>query len=94
MVAPRHGVDSGALRGTAAEVAEALAARDVVKGEITLLVGRPAVPPPDDTPIAEAVAACERAGMSRMDAIKTVAKRRGLPKREVYRLAQESEPKR
>jgi 16S rRNA (cytidine1402-2'-O)-methyltransferase len=82
------------LRGTAAEVAEALAAREAVKGEITLLVGRPAAPPPDDTPIAEAVAACERAGMSRMDAIKTVARRRGLPKREVYRLVQESEPKR
>jgi 16S rRNA (cytidine1402-2'-O)-methyltransferase len=79
------------LRGTAAEVAEALAARDAVKGEITLLVGRPAAPPPDDTPIDEAVAACERTGMSRMDAIKTVAKRRGLAKREVYRLVQESE---
>jgi 16S rRNA (cytidine1402-2'-O)-methyltransferase len=81
------------LRGTAAEVAEALAARDAVKGEITLLVGRPAAPPPDDTPIDEAVAACERTGMSRMDAIKTVAKRRGLAKREVYRLVQESESK-
>ena len=74
------------LRGTAAEVAAVLAARDSVKGEITLLVGPPAAPPPDDTPIEEAVAAAMRDGLSRMDAIKAVAKRRGLPKRAVYAL--------
>lgn len=80
------------LRGTAAEVADALAAREAVKGEITLLVGRPAAPPPDDTPLEEAVAACMRDGMARMDAIKTVARRRGLPKREVYARVAEKQP--
>jgi 16S rRNA (cytidine1402-2'-O)-methyltransferase len=73
------------LRGTAAEVTAALASRPMVKGEITLLVARAAEPQPDDTPLEEAVAACMREGMSRMDAIKSVARRRGLPKREVYR---------
>jgi 16S rRNA (cytidine1402-2'-O)-methyltransferase len=77
------------LRGTAAEVAEALASRNAVKGEITLLVGRLAAPPPDDTPIEDAVARCMREGMGRMEAIKTVARRRGLPKREVYALIAE-----
>jgi 16S rRNA (cytidine1402-2'-O)-methyltransferase len=73
------------LRGTAAEVRAILAARATVKGEITLLIGRAAAPPPDDTPLEDAVAECMRQGMSRMDAIKTVARRRGLPKRAVYR---------
>jgi 16S rRNA (cytidine1402-2'-O)-methyltransferase len=73
------------LRGTAGEVRTALAERATVKGEITLLVGRADAPPVDDTPLEEAVADCMRQGMSRMDAIKSVARRRGLPKREVYR---------
>jgi 16S rRNA (cytidine1402-2'-O)-methyltransferase len=73
------------LRGTAAEVRAVLAARDSVKGEITLLVGKAEAPPPDDTPIEEAVAALMREGVPRMDAIKQVARRRGLSKREVYK---------
>ena len=73
------------LRGTPAEVRAALAARAAIKGEITLLVGRAQKPAPDDTPLEEAVEACVRAGMSRMEAIKSVARARGLPKREVYR---------
>ena len=72
------------LRGTAAEIRARLAAREVVKGEITLLIGRASAPPPDDTPLPEAVEALERAGTPRMDAIKQVARRRGLSKREVY----------
>jgi len=72
------------LRGTAAEVRAELAQRDAIKGEITLLIGKAAAPPPDDTPVEEAVAALVRAGAPRMDAIKQVARRRGLSKREVY----------
>jgi 16S rRNA (cytidine1402-2'-O)-methyltransferase len=72
------------LRGTAAEVRKQLATRDSVKGEITLLIGKATAPPPDDTPLEEAVGALERAGLPRMEAIKQVARRRGLPKREVY----------
>jgi len=72
------------LRGTAAEVRAQLAARDAVKGEITLLIGKAVASPPDDTPLPEAVDALVGAGMAKMDAIKQVARRRGLSKREVY----------
>ena len=72
------------LRGTAAEIRAALSARDVVKGEITLLIGKATAPPPDDTPLPEAVETLVRDGMPRMEAIKQVARRRGLSKREVY----------
>jgi 16S rRNA (cytidine1402-2'-O)-methyltransferase len=73
------------LRGTPAEVRALLGARPAIKGEITLLVGRATGIRADDTPLEEAVAACIREGMTRMEAIKSVARRRGLPKREVYR---------
>ncbi|MCU1232110.1 MAG: Uroporphyrin-III C/tetrapyrrole (Corrin/Porphyrin) methyltransferase [Candidatus Solibacter sp.] len=72
------------LRGTAAEIHAKLAARDSVRGEITLLIGKALEPPPDDTPMVEAVDALIRDGVPRMDAIKQVARRRGLSKREVY----------
>jgi 16S rRNA (cytidine1402-2'-O)-methyltransferase len=73
------------LRGTAAQIRAQMAQRDAIKGEITLLIGRAEAPPPDETPVEEAVADCMRAGLTRMQAIKEVAHRRGLPKREVYR---------
>jgi 16S rRNA (cytidine1402-2'-O)-methyltransferase len=72
------------LRGTAAEVRAQLAGRAAVKGEITLLVGKANGPPPDATPLEEAVETLVRGGLERMDAIKQVARARGLPKREVY----------
>jgi 16S rRNA (cytidine1402-2'-O)-methyltransferase len=72
------------LRGTAAEIRAVLAARDSVKGEITLLIGKALAPEPDDTPVPDAVEALVRDGIPRMDAIKQVARRRGLSKREVY----------
>ncbi len=72
------------LRGTAAEIRAVLMARESVKGEITLLIGKGLAAAPDDTPLADAVDACVAQGMPRMDAIKTVAHRRGLSKRQVY----------
>ncbi|HXK03896.1 MAG TPA: 16S rRNA (cytidine(1402)-2'-O)-methyltransferase [Verrucomicrobiae bacterium] len=72
------------LRGTAAEIRAQLASRDAVKGEFTILIGKSQGPPPDDTPLAEAVDALVHNGVGRMDAIKQVARRRGLSKREVY----------
>jgi 16S rRNA (cytidine1402-2'-O)-methyltransferase len=72
------------LRGTAAQIRAQLAERDVVKGEMTVLVGRASEPAPDDTPVDAAVDALMRAGTPRMDAIKQVARRRGMSKREVY----------
>jgi 16S rRNA (cytidine1402-2'-O)-methyltransferase len=76
------------LRGTPAEIRAALESRPSVKGEITLLIGKPAAPAPETTTIDEAVAAHIHAGMSRMDAIKEVARTRRLSKREVYRQTQ------
>jgi 16S rRNA (cytidine1402-2'-O)-methyltransferase len=75
------------LRGTARQILDILAARDGVKGEITLLIGKAPkhdATQVDQTPVDEAVAACMREGMARMDAVKAVARRRGLSKREVY----------
>jgi 16S rRNA (cytidine1402-2'-O)-methyltransferase len=76
------------LRGPVAEVRATLESRPPVKGEITLLIGKAGAPPPDRTTVPEAVEACERVGMSRMDAIKEVARKRELSKREVYRQVQ------
>jgi 16S rRNA (cytidine1402-2'-O)-methyltransferase len=73
------------LRGTAAELKQALQARPSIKGEITLVVGRASASTPDETPLERAVEELVESGMSRMDAIKAVARRRGLAKREVYK---------
>ena len=75
------------LRGSAVEVHAQLAARGSIKGEFTLLVGKAVAPLPDDTPVGDAVDELVRAGVARMDAIKQVARRRGLSKREVYEQA-------
>jgi 16S rRNA (cytidine1402-2'-O)-methyltransferase len=72
------------LRGTAAELRVQLAARDSIRGEITLLIGKATAPAPDDTPLDEAVERLIESGTARMDAIKQVARKRGLSKREVY----------
>ena len=75
------------IRGTARQVRAALEAKPVIKGEITLLIGKSdAAPEADDPrPLSEAVAELERDGMPRMDAVKHVARARGLNKRDVYR---------
>jgi 16S rRNA (cytidine1402-2'-O)-methyltransferase len=73
------------LRGSAASILKILDARDAVKGEITLLIA-PSPTVESGDPLEE-VLRLTAAGVDRMEAIKTVAKRLGLPKREVYRLA-------
>jgi len=72
------------LRGTAAQVRAQLASRDVVKGEMTLLIGKATEPAPDSRPLEDAVETLVRRGAARMEAIKQVARQRGLSKREVY----------
>jgi 16S rRNA (cytidine1402-2'-O)-methyltransferase len=79
------------LRGAASEVAAALRSRPSVKGEITLLIGRPAETAGADLHSEQGVASrvaelIEREKMSRMDAIKRAAREHGLSKREAYRL--------
>ncbi|MBQ8357549.1 MAG: 16S rRNA (cytidine(1402)-2'-O)-methyltransferase [Clostridia bacterium] len=63
------------------------------RGEYVLIVGGgEGLPESDETaaraalPPAEHVAYYEKAGLSRMDAIKAAAKERGMPKNELYRL--------
>jgi 16S rRNA (cytidine1402-2'-O)-methyltransferase len=72
------------LRGTPSEVRAQLLSRDAIKGEITILIGKATEPPAQETPIVEAVESLVRNGTPRMDAIKQVARQRGLSKREVY----------
>lgn len=75
------------LRGSAASIREILETRGTVKGEITLLIA-PAAPIATGEPLEEVLKLAAE-GIDRMQAIKTVAKRLGLPKREVYRLVTE-----
>ena len=72
------------VRGTAGAVRAELASRGTIKGEITLLIGKATGPAADATPVEDAVAELVRTGTPRMDAIKQVARKRGLSKREVY----------
>jgi 16S rRNA (cytidine1402-2'-O)-methyltransferase len=74
------------LRGTAAEVGATLAARDSIRGEFVILIGKALTPATNDVPIEETIAVLMAAGVERMDAMKTVARERGLSKREIYKL--------
>ncbi|MBI3209222.1 MAG: 16S rRNA (cytidine(1402)-2'-O)-methyltransferase [Candidatus Solibacter usitatus] len=78
------------LRGPALALQQTLAARDSVRGEFTVLIGprKAAVQEATQTP-ALAVAALIAQGVERMDAIKQVAKERGLHKRDLYRQLEE-----
>ena len=78
------------LRGSAGDIRERLAKRASIKGEITLIIGRPektASSPLD--PLTEVLRLESEQGLDRMQAVKAVAKQLRLPKREVYRLAAE-----
>jgi 16S rRNA (cytidine1402-2'-O)-methyltransferase len=82
------------LRGTAAEVHRALAERVSIRGEFTLVIG-PAGggeegSREDRRPLAEQVAELIGQGIGRMDAIKEVARRNQVGKREVYQAVEAS----
>ncbi|HEY1216293.1 MAG TPA: 16S rRNA (cytidine(1402)-2'-O)-methyltransferase [Bryobacteraceae bacterium] len=75
------------LRGSARKIYEELSSRPAVKGEITLVIGKgERVENKPGDPQAEVLRLQTEGGLSRMDAIKAVAKQMGLPKREAYRL--------
>jgi 16S rRNA (cytidine1402-2'-O)-methyltransferase len=81
------------LRGTGAEVRAQLAARPSIKGEMTLLIGKAKEGSiPSEQTLEDAVRELEDQGLSRMDAIKQVAKARGIGKREVYSLLTRTPP--
>lgn len=73
------------LRGTPREILERLAKGEPVKGEITLLIGKADRPQPSHVPLDEAYMNQMGRGLSRMDAMKAIARERGISKREVYR---------
>jgi 16S rRNA (cytidine1402-2'-O)-methyltransferase len=79
------------LRGTPAELQSALGERPSMKGEFTVMVARGETSEPDDTPLDEAVEKLVASGVPRMEAFKTVARQRGLSKREVYKKLHERE---
>jgi 16S rRNA (cytidine1402-2'-O)-methyltransferase len=72
------------LVGEASQLRAALAARPSLKGEITLIIGKGEPPTADQLPIEAAFDKLLAAGVPRMEAMKTVARERGLSKREVY----------
>jgi 16S rRNA (cytidine1402-2'-O)-methyltransferase len=78
------------LRGPAQTLRRELTSRPSLKGEMTLLIGKATGSALAELPIPEAVAASMRAGLSRMEAMKSVARDRGLSKREIYRAMEES----
>jgi 16S rRNA C1402 (ribose-2'-O) methylase RsmI len=57
----------------------------VVRGEITILIAKAEEVEQSDVPLEDAVRELESTGLSRMDAIKQVAKARGISKRDCYR---------
>ena len=77
------------LRGTPAELQASLAERASVKGEFTVMIGKSAAMEVDETPLEEAVEKLIQAGVPRMDALKAVARQRGLSKREAYKILNE-----
>jgi 16S rRNA (cytidine1402-2'-O)-methyltransferase len=78
------------LRGDLAHLRKTMAERPAIKGEITLLVGGAGSSPQPDpesagpAQLAVAYAQLVKTGLSRMDAIKAIARRHSLPKRAVY----------
>ncbi|MEJ7606790.1 MAG: hypothetical protein WKF37_11110 [Bryobacteraceae bacterium] len=78
------------LRGDAAAVRSQLETRAPVKGEITLVIGKRETAA-DGVPVRTAFESYVGQGLSRMDAIKAVARDRGVSKREIYSELEEDE---
>lgn len=79
------------LEGAASEVRNTLATRPAVKGEFTLLIGKAEAPSADETPLETAMERLLEAGIPRMEAMKTLARERGISKHEVYKRLNERE---
>jgi len=79
------------LVGEASQLLEALSQRPPLKGEITLMIGKGAAPAANLMPIEAEFDQLLASGVPRMDAMKTVARGRGLSKREVYQKINERE---
>ena len=73
------------VRGTASEIRAELAKRGELRGEMTLLIGKATKPMPSNVPIEQAYRQQLHSGLSRMDAMKALARERGISKREIYK---------
>ena len=74
------------LAGTAVELSAELASRPAIKGEFTVMIGKAEKPQPaSEMAIEDEMAALVASGMPRMEAMKTIARRHGMSKRDVYR---------
>jgi 16S rRNA (cytidine1402-2'-O)-methyltransferase len=73
------------LRGTAGEILDQVKHRDSIRGEITLLIGKSNRPVASNVPIEKALESQLGNGLSRMEAMKAIARERGISKREVYK---------
>ena len=72
------------LRGAAAEIASALAAREAVKGEITLVIGPPADAQMHDEAAIDRELIAASSELAPSAAAALVARRTGLPKKDLY----------
>lgn len=79
------------LSGDVSEVLGTLAERPAIKGEIVLMIGKSEAPLENAIPIETAFNSLIEAGVPRMEAMKTVARQRGLSKRDVYQKLRESD---
>lgn len=82
------------VRGTIEDVAENIAARDSLKGEVVLLIGPPSSAAAEPALVDEAVVrarmhALIAAGTTRSDAARQVAKETGIPRSRAYDLSRE-----
>ena len=75
------------VRGTAAGIRAHLMENQSARGEMTLIIGKREERQTELDAEAE-IERLQKQGMARMDAIKAVAKRMGVPKGEVYRMAE------
>lgn len=80
------------LRGRAGEVAARLRSRGEIRGEFTLLIA-PRQESDEELEVEEEVMALIGTGMKKIDAIKAVARNRGLGKRDVYEAMESYERK-
>jgi len=87
VLGPRHMVVARELTKIHEEVLrESLIMRDAIRGEFVVMIGKADAPQAPDVPIEVTIETLIGAGIDRMEAIKTVARERGLSKREVYKL--------
>ncbi len=79
------------VRGPLPQLAEDIASRDSLKGEVVLLVSPPGageeLDAPSDDEVATAVEALVSTGMKRAEAVRRVAARTGVPRHRVYEIA-------